>query len=138
MAELKTKCTDTSVDAFLAGIADDARREDCLAVLRLMKQVTRTEPKMWGESIVGFGNYHYKYASGREGDWFLTGFSPRKRDLTFYIMAGFEPYQTQLNKLGKHKTGKCCLYVKRLADIDLKVLKELVTASVKQLKQAHT
>jgi hypothetical protein len=135
MAELKTKKTKASVDTFLAKIADEDRRRDCLALVRLMKQVTKAEPKMWGTSIVGFGSYHYQYASGREGDWFVAGFAPRKQDLTLYIMAGFSGYGELLAKLGKHKTGKSCLYVKRLADLDLKVLKQLVTASVKLMKK---
>lgn len=98
-------------------------------MLALMKQVTKSELKMWGSSMVGFGSYHYKYESGREGDWFLAGFSPRKQNLTLYVMAGFENYAELLKKLGKHKTGKSCLYVKRLEDIDMKVLKELLTKS---------
>ena len=104
-----------------------------------MKEATGAEPRMWGASIVGFGDFHYKYATGREGDWFLTGFAPRKRDLTLYIMAGFEPYKALMARLGKHKTGKSCLYVKRLGDVDIGVLKELVSASVEHLKQMkHT
>ncbi|MFQ5749577.1 MAG: DUF1801 domain-containing protein [Planctomycetota bacterium] len=94
-------------------------------------------PRMWGASMVGFGSYHYKYASGREGDWFLTGFAPRKKDLTIYIMAGFDRCQALPERLGKHKTGKSCLYVKRLADVDLAVLEELVTASVEHMKHSH-
>lgn len=93
---------------------------------------------MWGSSIVGFGSYHYKYASGREGDWFLTGFASRKRDLTIYIVSGFENYEVLLDKLGKHKTAKSCLYIKQLADLDLKVLKALVSASVKYMKQTYS
>jgi Domain of unknown function (DU1801) len=136
MAELKTKPTDESVEAFLEGIGDQQRRDDCRAVLRIMKQATRAEPRMWGPSIVGFGDYHYKYASGREADWFLTGFSPRKQALTLYIMAGFSRYDELMDRLGKHKTGKSCLYIKRLSDVDPKVLKELITASVKQMKKS--
>ncbi len=136
MAELKTKRTQASVKAFLKRVPDDTRRQDCLTVLRLMKQATRAEPKMWGSSIVGFGSYRYRYASGREGDWFLTGFAPRKQDLTLYIMAGFGRYPTLLAKLGKHKTGKSCLYIKRLADVNLTVLRQLVSASVRHMKQA--
>ncbi len=118
MAELKTKRTEASVEEFISEIADDCRREDCLALVRIMRQATRSEPRMWGTSIVGFGEYHYKYASGREGDWFLAGFASRKRDLTIYIMAGFERSEALLMKLGKHNTGKCCLYVKRLREVD--------------------
>lgn len=134
MAELKTKMNSGDVDAFLAGIADTKRREDCLTVLKLMKQVTKEKPKMWGESIVGFGEYHYKYATGREGDWFITGFSPRKLALTLYIMAGFTRYDGLLSRLGKYKCGKSCLYVKKLEDIDLDVLRELVEASVAHMR----
>jgi len=137
MAELKTARTDASVDAFLDAIEDESRREDCRTLLRIMKQATRAEPAMWGPSIVGFGSYHYKYESGREGDWFLTGFSPRKQNLTLYIMAGFDRYEELMSKLGRHSTGKSCLYVKRLSDLDMKVLKELVTASVRHMKSKY-
>jgi len=130
MAELKTKRNDQSVDEFLQAIPDERRRKDCYTVLELMKKVTGEEPKMWGDAIVGFGAYHYKYASGREGDWFFTGFSPRKQNLTLYIMSGFEEYNDLLNKLGKLKTGKACLYINKLKDVDLSVLRELVTKSV--------
>ena len=131
MAELKTKETDASVDAFLDRIVDKTRRKDCFTLVQIMKKATRAEPRMWGTSIVGFGTYHYQYASGREGDWPIIGFSPRKQDLTLYIGSGFEGYGKLLAKLGKHKTAKSCLYIKRLADVDLTVLKELVSASVK-------
>ena len=106
-------------------------------MLEIMKQVTRSEPKMWGPSIVGFGSYHYKYASGREGDMCLTGFSPRKQDLTLYLMGSFNGRDALLAKLGKHKSGKACVYITRLADVDLKVLSQLISASVKYMKQAH-
>ena len=134
VAELKTKQTEQSVSAFLNKIADQSRREDCLAVVDLMRDVTKEEPKMWGSSIVGFGRYRYKYESGREGEWPITGFAPRKGDLTFYITPGFEPFPEVMKRLGKYKTGKSCLYVKKLADIDLKVLKELVTKSVRKME----
>ena len=133
MAELKTKPTKTSVAKFIAGVADEQRRADCQTVLDLMKAATGAEPEMWGKSIVGFGKYHYKYASGCEGDWFQTGFSPRKQDLTLYIIPGLDPYANLVAKLGKFKAGKSCLYVKRLADIDLKILKQLIDRSVKAL-----
>ena len=136
MADLKTKRTEASVDAFLQGLADPGR-QDCLAVLRIMKRITKAQPKMWGPSIVGFGSYHYKYDSGREGDWFLTGFAPRKQDLTLYLMSGFGGHEKLMSRLGKYKTGKSCLYVKRLADIDLAVLEQLVSASVKHTKQMY-
>jgi hypothetical protein len=133
MAKLKTQKTNASVTAFLKSVADDDRRKDCQTLVRIMKRAVGAEPKMWGSSIVGFGHYHYKYASGREGDWFLTGFSPRKQDLTLYIMAGFDRYDALMGKLGKHKTGKSCLYLKRLADVDVAVLEELISASVKHM-----
>ena len=105
MAELKTKPTNHSVEAFLNSVADDQKRQDSFTILNLMAEVTGDEPQMWGDSIVGFGRYHYKYASGREGDWFLTGFSPRKQNLTLYIMAGFDEYDNLMAQLGKYKTG---------------------------------
>lgn len=131
MAELKTKPTEASVEGFLAGVTDDERRADCQALVKLMQRATRAKPRMWGPSIVGFGSYRYKYDSGREGEWFLAGFSPRKSDLTLYIMSGLGPHAGLLRKLGKHKTGKSCLYLKRLADVDLDVLRELVLRGMK-------
>ena len=133
MAELKTKETTESVSAFLNKIADKNRREDCLAVADLMREVTKEEPRMWGASIVGFGRYRYKYESGREGEWMITGFSPRKSDLTLYIMGGFEPFPDVMKRLGKYKTGNACLYIKNLADIDQDVLRELLTRSVNKM-----
>jgi hypothetical protein len=130
MAEPKTKANDASVIEFLSRVPDEKKRQDSFTILELMQQVTGAEPKMWGDSIVGFGNYHYKYASGREGDYFLAGFSPRKQNLTLYIMAGFDQYDELLQRLGKHSTGKSCLYVKRIEDIDLATLRELVKQSV--------
>jgi hypothetical protein len=135
MAELKTKKTEASVDDFIAGIADEQRRADCRTLLAMMKRVTKAPPKMWGASMVGFGSYHYRYASGREGDWFLSGFSPRKQDLTVYVMAGFEDYPELMARLGKYKTGKSCLYLKRLSDVDAAVLEKLIAASVKDMKE---
>jgi hypothetical protein len=133
MAELKTKETSASVGAFLKKVADKTRREDCQTVVDIMKDVTKEEPKLWGSSIVGFGRYHYKYDSGREGEWPITGFSPRKGDLTLYIMGGFDSFPELMNKLGKYKTGKACLYIKNLADVDVKVLKKIVSESVKKM-----
>ena len=130
MADLKTKPNDQSVIEFLDKISDEKKRKDSYAVLELMQQVTNMEPKMWGDSMVGFGNYHYIYESGREGDWFLTGFSPRKQNLTLYIMSGFDQYDILLQKLGKFTTGKACLYIKKIEDIDLSLLRELVRQSV--------
>ena len=138
MAELKTKLTDASVKDFLDGIADERKRQDSYAILAMMQEVTGVEAKMWGDSIVGFGSYHYKYASGREADWMLVGFSPRKQNLTLYIMSGFEQYDELLQRLGKHSTGKACLYVKRLADIDLAVLRELVKLSVEHMVSTNS
>jgi len=130
MAELKTKPNDASVEEFIKGVEDEAKREDCRTVLKLMSEASGEKAVMWGPSIVGFGTYHYKYASGREGDWMKTGFSPRKQNLTLYIMDGFGKYDELLSALGPHKTGKSCLYIKKLEDIDLMVLKKLVKASI--------
>ena len=130
MAQNKTRPTDESVVAFLEGVADEKKRQDSFEVLALMREVTGMEPRMWGGSIVGFGTYHYKYATGREGDMPLTGFSPRKQSLTLYIMSGFSLYDDLLGKLGKFKTGKSCLYIKRLADVDLDTLRQLIAQSV--------
>jgi len=135
MAELKTKVNDASVTAFLNKIEDEEKRKDSFEILKIMTQVTKEEPKMWGSSIVGFGSYHYKGASGREGDWLLTGFSPRKQNLTLYLMGGFNTHTDLLKKLGKHKTSVGCLYIKKLEDVDVKVLKELIKKSMKVMKQ---
>lgn len=134
-AELKTKVNDASVAKFLDSVADEQKRNDCLEILKLMKQVTKQEPKMWGSSIVGFGSYHYKGKSGREGEWFATGFSPRKQNLTVYLMGGFEVHADLLKKLGEFTTSVGCLYIKTLNDVDKKVLKELVKASYKRMKE---
>ena len=130
MSDLKTRPNDASVEELLGQVEDPARRRDCQELVEIMRRVTGEEPKMWGPSIVGFGSYHYRYASGREGDWMAVGFSPRKRDLTLYIMAGFSRYGELLERLGKHKHGKSCLYVQRLDDVDREVLEELVSESV--------
>ncbi len=137
MAALKTTPNDRSVEAFLNGIGDEKKKQDSYRILELMKQVTGEEAQMWGDSIVGFGSYHYKYASGREGDWFLTGFSPRKQAITLYIMAGFEQYDYLMNQLGKYKTGKACLYFKKLEDIDIQTLRELVKQSVEHVAKTN-
>jgi uncharacterized protein DUF1801 len=134
MSELKTKVNTASVEKFLNAVADEQARKDSYEILKIMKQVTKEEPKMWGASIVGFGSYHYKGASGREGDWMLTGFSPRKQNLTLYLMHGFDVHKDLLKKLGKYKTSMGCLYIRKLEDVDKKVLKELVAASVKRVK----
>jgi Domain of unknown function (DU1801) len=135
MAELKTKPSDASVTAFLDKIQDEEKRKDSFEILKLMRQATRQEPKMWGSSIIGFGSYHYKGASGREGDWMLTGFSPRKQNLTLYLMGGFDSHKDLLKKLGKYKTSVGCLYIKKLDDVDKKVLKELIAESAKTMKK---
>jgi hypothetical protein len=137
MAELKTRKTAASVEKFLGAVKDEQTRKDCQAIVKLMQRATKARPKMWGPSIVGFGDYHYKYASGRENDWFLTGFSPRKGNLTLYIMSGFHRYPELMKKLGKCKAGGSCLYVKRLADVDTKVLNELIIKSVRHLKKTY-
>lgn len=136
MAELKTKLNDASVQGFLAK-AEPRRRADCETVMALMQKVTRAPAKMWGTAIVGFGSYTYTYANGRTGDWPLVGFSPRKQNLTLYIMSGFSEYEGLMARLGKYKTGKSCLYVRSLDDIDLKVLEQLVKASVKHMKAKY-
>ena len=137
MAEPKTQENDASVQDFLNGIAHKRRREDGLVVHEIMQRVTGTKPRMWGASIVGYGRYHYKYESGREGAWFLTGFSPRKQALTVYIMPGFREYEDLMAALGKHKTGKSCLYINRLDDIDLAVLEQLIRLSVARMKRKY-
>ena len=134
MAELKTKATKSSVQGFLNAIGDPERRKDCETIAKLMQQATGLAPKMWGSSIVGFGNHHYRYESGREGDWFQVGFSPRKTDLTLYFASGLEPHAAILKKLGKHKTGKGCLYIKRLSEVDVAVLEKMIRESVRQVR----
>lgn len=137
MATQKTRETAASVEEFLNGIENRTRREDGLAMLDLMREVTGEEARMWGSSIVGFGSYHYVYESGREGDAMLTGFSPRKQNLAIYVMPGFSAYDSLLDKLGKHKTGKSCLYINKLADVDLKVLRTLVRRSVQVMRNKY-
>lgn len=134
MAELKTQPNDSSVEAYLNSVENEKKRADSFAILELMQEVTGEEPQMWGSSIIGFGSYHYKYESGREGDWFLTGFAPRKKSLTLYIMAGFDEYANLLNRLGKFKTGKSCLYINKLEDVDTDVLRKLVKKSINHMK----
>jgi hypothetical protein len=131
MVENKTRKTKASVTEFINGIADQSRRKDCRAVLKLMKVATGAPARMWGPSIVGFGDWRYKYDSGREGDWFLAGFSPRKDGLTLYLVPTLDTHTARLKKLGKHKTGKSCLYIKTLADVDPTELKQLIVESVK-------
>ena len=137
MAELKTKETDASVEAFLNEIKNEETRQDCFEIARLMQQATRSEPKMWGESIVGFGNIHLKYASGRELDWMVIGFSPRKANITLYLTNGLERYATLLQKLGKHTIGKGCLYIKKLKDVNTQVLEDLMRESVQAVNESN-
>ena len=134
----KTTVTSSSVEAFLESIDDRQRREECRAIAALMQKATGHPPKMWGQGVVGFGSYHYKYASGHEGDWFLTGFSPRKANLTLYLMGGFDNFQQIMPRLGRYKTGKSCLYINTLKDVDMKVLEELLQASLKRLPGNET
>jgi hypothetical protein len=137
MAEVKTKPTKQSVAAFLKTVTDSQKREDAATVISIMREATKCAPVMWGSSIIGFGSYTYKYSTGREGDWPIVGLSPRKQNLVVYIMPGFAEYGRLLAKLGKHKTGSSCLYIKRLADIDIPTLKKLITLSVAAMKKQH-
>ena len=137
MSELKTKKTAVSIESFLNTVEDEQKRKDSFVVHKLMQDITGEKGFMWGASIDDYGTYHYKYASGQEVDWMTTGFSPRKNALTLYIMSGFSRYDALMKKLGKFKTGKSCLYVKKLEDIDLDVLKELIAESVKYIKSAY-
>jgi hypothetical protein len=137
MAALKTRPTAHSADSFIASIADASQRAQCETLARMMAKATGAPPVMWGAGIVGFGAYHYRYASGREGDWFIVGFAPRKSDLTLYIMDGFEAHADLMQPLGRHKTGKSCLYLRSLADVDLEVLRKLITASVRHMRARY-
>lgn len=136
MAELKTKMNEASVEAFLQTVKQEEKRKDCDIILKMMKQVTKEEPKMWGSSIVGFGSYHYKSEkSKQEGDWFITGFSPRKQNLTIYILPSVDRYRELLKNLGKYKSSVSCLYINKLADVDTKILKELIAMAYKEMKK---
>jgi len=137
VAENKTKATNASVTAFINSIDDKQKRADARKVAAMMRKATGKRAKMWGPSIVGYGTYHYKYASGREGDFLMTGFSPRKQALTVYIIPGFEHFEVLMNKLGKYKTGKSCLYIKRLSDVDEKILEQLISRSVKHMREHY-
>jgi hypothetical protein len=138
MAEQKTKPTTISVEGFLEKIPDEGVRDDCQIIMKLMKKTTGASPKMWGPSIVGFGQYHYKYDSGHEGFACLTGFSPRKQNITLYLMPGVTGREDLLNKLGKHKAGKGCLYIKKLDDVNISVLETLIEESVSFLKKKYS
>jgi len=137
MAENKTKATDASVEDYISAIEDETRRKDCEALVRLMTKATKQQPKMWGTSIVGFGRYHYKYESGREGDSCLTGFSSRKGDISIYLVADFPGQDQLLSKLGRHKRSKGCLYLRRLSDVDPRVLERLVAGAVAERSRRH-
>lgn len=134
---IKTQQNDNSVEDFLNGIEKEQKRKDAFELLQIFKEVTGETPKMWGDSIVGFGSYHYKYASGQEGDWMLTAFSPRKANLTVYIMSEFERAKDLLAKLGKHKTTRSCLAINKLADVDTNVLKEIIAQSVQIMREKY-
>jgi hypothetical protein len=137
MAEVKTKLTEQTIESFLDKVPDEKARNDCYTITRLMEKVTGENPKMWGTAIIGFGQYHYKYESGHEGDICLTGFSPRKGNLSLYVLAGFEGQAELLAKLGKHKAGKGCLYLKKLDDVDINVLESLISESYALMKKKH-
>jgi len=137
MAANKTKATRASVTRFINSIEDKQKRADARKVAAMMRNATGKRAKMWGSSIVGYGTYHYKYASGREGDFMITGFSPRKQALTVYILAGFKQFDALMSKLGKFKTGKSCLYIKRLSDVDEKVLERLIAGSVEYMRKNY-
>ena len=137
MAENKTRATIASVTEFINSIEDRQKRADARKVAAIMRRVTGKRAKMWGSSIVGYGTYHYKYESGREGDFMITGFSPRKQALTVYIVAGFRRFDTLMGKLGKYRTGKSCLYINRLSDVDEKVLEQLIDRSVKYMRKNY-
>jgi len=135
MTELKTKVNDASVKKFLDSIPDDAQRKDSYVIVEMLRTATKAKPKMWGSSIVGFDTYHYVGKSGREGDWLLAGMSPRKQNLTLYILGGWDHHTELLAKLGKHSLGKGCLYIKRLEDVNTSVLKRLIAESLKRAKK---
>jgi hypothetical protein len=135
---VKTQPTNERVERFLNKIESEQQRKDCFRVLEIMKSATKSEPTMWGESIVGFGRYKYKYGSGREGEWFVTGFSPRRQNLTLYLMSGPERYKELLEKLGKHRTGRACLYIKKLDDVDPATLKQLIKRSHADFRASET
>lgn len=138
MSEIKTKVTNADVNDFIDAVADERKRADGFVLLELFKKITGEPPKMWGSSIVGFGQYHYKsQRSSQEGDWMLTGFSPRKQSLTLYILHGLENQTEILSKLGKHKTGKGCLYINKLADVDMKVLENLIRENYTAMKKTN-
>jgi hypothetical protein len=135
MAELKTKVSKASVSKFLNSIADERTRRDCVELTKMMERATKAKPEMWGPAIVGFGRYQYKYPSGRTGEWFVAGFSPRKQNLTLYILPSIHSYSEQLKTLGKHTTGQSCLYVKSLEHVHLPTLKSIVRQAFKDIRK---
>jgi Domain of unknown function (DU1801) len=137
MEELKTKVNEASVSDFLESIANEQTRNDCQTIVQIMQQATNAKPKMWGSSIVGFGTYHYQYASGREADWMQIGFSPRKQNIVLYITNGYQEYGALLAQLGKHSVGKSCLYIKKLSDVDVSMLEKLIQASVAHMNTKY-
>ena len=137
MAGNKTVATRNSVSAFLKSVSNDERRRDCKAVMKMMRAITGKRATLWGDSLIGYGKYHYRYASGREGDFFMTGVSPRARNLAIYIMPGFDGLKTQLGKLGKHSTGRSCLYINRLSDVDSDVLYDLIEQSYQTMVERY-
>ncbi len=137
MADNKTQPTKESVEAFLQKVESEQKQKDSFTILQLMTEITNKQAVLWGPSLIGFGQYHYKYASGREGDFFLTGFSPRKQSLVVYIMSGFNKEKELMEKLGKFKTGKSCLYIKKLSDINMDILKELISRSVAYMEDNY-
>ena len=138
MKENKTQKTNENVALFLSSIEEEQKREDCQYLMEMMQEITQAPPNMWGTSIVGFGEYHYKYKSGREGDWFLTGFAPRKQALTLYLMCDLSHDGLDFNGLGKNKKGKGCLYIKHLSDVDKDVLKRIIKDSIKIIEQKYS
>ena len=137
-SELKTKKTNNSVRTFISSVKNIEKRNDANTLIKLFTKVTKKKPTMWGDSIVGFGEYHYKSISGREGDWLLTGFSPRKQNLTIYTMLGFEQYKNIMKNLGSYKTARSCLYIKKLSDIDTSLLKKLIKKSFLDMKKKYS
>ncbi len=137
MAENKTRATKASVTEFIKAIDDPVRRAEVRKVAAMMRKATGKRAKMWGSSIVGYGTYRYKYASGREGEFMMAGYSPRKQALTVYIMAGFSKYGSLMARLGKYKTGKSCLYIKRLSDIDEQILQRLINESLAYMRKTY-
>jgi len=135
--ENKTQVTEASVTDFLESVADEKKKADSYKVLEMMKRLSGEEPKMWGPSLIGFGTYHYKYESGREGDFFRVGFSPRKQALTVYVMPGFERFPQLMDQLGKYKTGKSCLYIKKLEDVEAPILEKLLVKSLEYMKEKY-